>query len=57
MEFIFKTPCVYDGDGFGCASFGFSGAPDPAKEGIRKFANVPAGQYFTGTLRSLIFSN
>ena len=54
MEFIFKTPCVYDGDGFGCASFGFSGAPDPAKEGIRKFTNVPAGQYFTGTLDELL---
>lgn len=53
-KLVFKTPCCFDGKDFGCASFGFADAPDPAAEGMREFHSGISGKIFTGRLDDVL---
>ncbi|MDO4939640.1 MAG: hypothetical protein Q4E54_06740 [Lachnospiraceae bacterium] len=53
-KLVFKTPCGFDGNAFGCASFGFADAPDPTEKGERVFKYEVAGKIFTGRLEDLL---
>jgi len=53
-KFIFTTPCIYKDEAFGCASFGFAGAPDPAAEGRRESDIQIEGHAFYGSLGDVL---
>lgn len=54
MLIRFTTPAVYDFEGFGCASFGFAGSPDPAVNASRVWGNEIEGQVYQGTLEEVL---
>ncbi len=64
MKIRFTTPCIYETEGaaqegrsFGCASFGFAGAPDPASENVREWDaqhKKLRGKAYFGTLEEVL---
>ena len=61
MRIRFTTPCIYDtgcantgSDDFGCASFGFAGAPDPTVESERIWNGEIKGQAFFGRMEDVL---
>lgn len=53
-KMIFTTPCIYKSEGFGCASFGFAGAPVPTGEVRREWKKELDGEMFSGSLENVL---
>lgn len=51
---VFSTPCIYESGEFGCASFGFAGAPNPNDKVKREWNYEIKGEMFTGTLEEIL---
>lgn len=59
MDIRFTTPCIFNKnqtETFGCASFGFAGAPDPSAENTRDLPTEIKGQAFFGKLDAVLES-
>lgn len=57
MNIRFTTPCIYNkncSNEYGCASYGFSGAPDPSEKNERVLDNGISGKAFFGTLEEVL---
>lgn len=54
MLIHFATPGIYKTDGFGCASFGFAGSPDPQKDAVREWKEEINGQVYSGMLEDVL---
>ena len=54
MLIRFTTPAIYKPEGFGCASFGFAGSPDPKKDAAREWKEEIKGKVYSGTLDEVL---